>query len=334
MDPTLSPAAADMDRGSLLVAMAETCEAAGPPRSERARDALTRLFLTLASGADPQARVRLSERVAQGAWPPRELAVALADDAAIEVAQPVIAASPALGWDDLLRLIDRSPEHAVEVARRPTLPPPVSRALALRDDPMTLAALASNERSDLPADVIDRLVESSRRLVAVRAPVSRRRELSATQAERMSGWVGPSLHSALAERFTLGEPAPGSEVDQDEMETRLVGKLESAGQLRPGYLLRTLREGKLSLFEAALASLGGFARQDVRRAIASDRPELLALACAGVGIDRSVWPTLLGLVRDLNGGQPAGGTEAALTAALSARGDAAAQAFRSGVASL
>ena len=44
--------------------------------------------------------------------------------------------------------------------------------------------------------------------------------------------------------------------------------------------------------------------EDVRAALDSPRPELLALACMAVGIDRSAFPTLLELVRKLNGGKP------------------------------
>jgi uncharacterized protein (DUF2336 family) len=93
------------------------------------------------------------------------------------------------------------------------------------------------------------------------------------------------------------------------MERRLIAKLHDAGQLRPGYLLRALREGKMSLFEGALAKLGGFTLEQVRLAAGADRPELLALACAAVGVDRSVFPTILSLVRELNGGKPNGSVE-------------------------
>ncbi|MGC4107188.1 MAG: hypothetical protein QM753_12750 [Thermomicrobiales bacterium] len=60
-----------------------------------------------------------------------------------------------------------------------------------------------------------------------------------------------------------------------------------------------------------MATLGRFEPSQVQRAINSDRPELLALACAAVGIDRSVFPTILTLVRELNGGRPSGGAEGA-----------------------
>ena len=85
----------------------------------------------------------------------------------------------------------------------------------------------------------------------------------------------------------------------------------------------------------ALATLGEFAPEDVRKALDSDRPELLGLACAAVSIDRSAFPTILQLVRELNEERPGGGAEGARRA-LSAFGpfspDLAAAAFRQAVA--
>jgi len=102
--------------------------------------------------------------------------------------------------------------------------------------------------------------------------------------------------------------------------------------------MRVLKEHQLGLFEAALAKLGEFRAEDVRRAVSSpDRPELLALACAAVGIDRSVFPTLLELTRQCNDGLPGGGAEGARRA-VSAFGpftpDIAASAFRQAAAAV
>ena len=90
------------------------------------------------------------------------------------------------------------------------------------------------------------------------------------------------------------------------MERRLITKLHAAGRLRPSYLLRALREQRLSLFASALATLGGFSAGEVDHALNADRPETLALACAVVGLDRGAFSTLLALVRDLNQARPGG----------------------------
>ena len=111
------------------------------------------------------------------------------------------------------------------------------------------------------------------------------------------------------------------------METRLVAKLQAAGQLRPGYLLRALREGKLTLFATALACLAGFETVQVEAASRDDDPRLLALACAAVGIDRSAFPTLLDLVRRLSG-REAAPIAASVQAVFTLSPEAAAGAFR------
>ena len=108
-------------------------------------------------------------------------------------------------------------------------------------------------------------------------------------------------------------------------------KLDAAGQLKPGYLLRVLREGRLSLFLAALARLSRLDEVDLRRGMSSDRPELLALACIAAGVDRGVFPAVLARVRELNADRPAGGVDglARATAAFRAcPASAAAENFR------
>ncbi len=140
--------------------------------------------------------------------------------------------------------------------------------------------------------------------------------------------------------FSAGgkRPAPPeANEDREEAERRLIAKLHEAGQLKASYLLRALREGRLSLFEVALAKLGGFTSEQVRVAICANQPELLALACAAVEVDRSVFPTLLKLVRGLNGGLPSGQAESAERAfgAFGSHPDStAATAFRHAVAAV
>src|SRR6202008_2775922 len=105
-------------------------------------------------------------------------------------------------------------------------------------------------------------------------------------------WLGQAMRQALADRFrldsealdqalaeTIGEEDGGGraldeglvvvarEGERQEMEQRLVEKLHAAGQLRAGYLVRALREGRLSLFAAALAKLGGFEPEQMRQAL-------------------------------------------------------------------
>jgi uncharacterized protein (DUF2336 family) len=236
---------------------------------------------------------------------------------------------------DLVRLLlEATVEHQIEVARRPNLGGLVVSAILRQAEPAVLTALAGNTTAELNDEDMRQLVAHARKVAALRSPLSQHPRLSSELALQLYVWVGQSLRQSLAARFRLEAPrldqaiadalreAHGAlpvereglmvvarEGEREAMERTLIDKLHEAGELRPGYLVRSLREGRLSLFVAALARLGRFEPDHIRRAIDSDRPELLALACAAVGIDRSVYPAMLGMVRQLNGGRPAGGAE-------------------------
>jgi hypothetical protein len=114
---------------------------------------------------------------------------------------------------------------------------------------------------------------------------------------------------ALARRFQVVKIDEPSVTEREEMERRLVAKLQTAGQLRAGFLIRAVREQRLSLFEHGIAALGGFPITHVRAAILRPSPDALFLACAAVGIDRAVFPAVLEEIRKLSDGWPGNGDE-------------------------
>ena len=266
----------------------------------------------------------------------------------IEIARPVIANSPLLRDQDLLRiLLEATLEHQIEVARRPHVSGRVADAIIDRAEPACLTALASNRTAEIGDGAVHRLVEHSRRIAALRAPLIRHPKLTGQLAEQLYGWVGQALRQAIGERFPIdvdglddairaavnaanSGKAPANpvvtEADRDEMDRRLIDKLDASGQLRPGYLIRAVREGKLGLFENGLATLGGFSLTQVRSAVRAATPDPLCLACSAVGIDRAVFPALLEEIRKLSGGHPMG--THVPTARFAGAPDAAAREFR------
>ena len=341
---SLARSRATPDRERLLLAIVDLCDAGDSANavmeSPPVQALLSSIFMSLVVEAERDIRRRLSEKLATATWAPVALINVLALDD-IEIARPVIASSPVLQDQDLVRLlIEATVEHQIEVARRPQLGAPVVAAILEQSEPAVLTALAGNVTAQVsPAD-LRRLIGASERVAALRTPLSRHPGLTDDLARELYVWVGQALRNSLATRFRLDQEALDAAIaesvreahggvhhevegtvvfpqedEREDMERRLLAKLDAAGQLRPGYLLRALRENKLSLFIGGLTTLGRYDPEQVRRAIDSDRPELLALACAGVGIDRSVFPTILDLVRELNGGNPGGGAEGARRAA-------------------
>ena len=348
------------DRERLLAGIIDLCDAGqarGRPAAPEVQILLDSIFMTLVVEAERDIRARLAERLADAAWAPPALINILALDE-IEIARPVIARSPVLQDHDLIRLLVQATlEHQIEIARRPHLSPAVVEAILAKDESAVLTALAANPTAQISSDGLQHLIERARAVVSLRSPLARHPGLSTDLAEQLYLWVGRALRDALVARFQLDAdkmaeaveaslraahrgsaaadpPSLEQAEDREEMEAALVEKLDAAGQLRPGYLLRVLRERRLPLFLFALARLGRFDIRQVRRAVDSNRPELLALACSAVGIDRSVFPTILEHVRQLNGGRPGGGAEAARKAS-GAFGpfspDIAAMAFRQAV---
>lgn len=312
------------DRQRLLLGITSLCRAR-PPSGELS-PVLSEIFLILARQAERDVRRVLSERLAAADWAPPALINMLALDE-IEIARPVIASSPLLRDEDLLKvLLEATLEHQIEVARRPRISGRVADAVIDRGEPAALTALAGNRTAEVSEDGIRRLVEHSRRIAALRAPLTRHPRLSDSMARQMYGWIGAALRQSICERFQVDpakldraldeavnsawrgpEAVPLAQpvdLDRDEMERRLVDKLQAAGQLRAGLLIRAVREGRLALFIQALATLGGFTVGQVRAALNAATPEPLYYACAAVGIDRAVFPPLLDEVRRLNGGPP------------------------------
>ena len=332
------------DRERLLLAIADLCDA--PHAGEAMRSApiqtlLSSIFLSLVVEAERDIRRRLSEKLADADWAPNALVNVLALDD-IEIARPIIAQSPVLRELDLVRLlVEATIEHQIEVARRPHLPAAVVSAILQQAEPAVLTALAGNDTAELsPADMAE-LVEASRAISAMHTPLSENPRLTGQLAKRLYQWVGLALRQGLADRFRLDvsildealaasiseasgpaararaalppgpDPRTVREGEREDMEQKLLEKLHAAGQLRPGYLIRSLREGRLQLFAGGLALLGDFEPAHVTATLNSDQPELLALACAAVGIDRSVFPDILDQVRMLNASRPGGGAEGA-----------------------
>ena len=152
----------------------------------------------------------------------------------------------------------------------------------------------------------------------------------AEQASRLS----PSQRQCLLERISalrpqgatiagVGGGGAGGKIDaviaslraqaaREANEALLADKLAAAGALRPAHLLAAISQGRLSLFAAALARLGGFTPDQARAAIDEPAaPDLLAIACVAAGIDKAAFPALLERLRRTNTGKPGGGDSGA-----------------------
>jgi uncharacterized protein (DUF2336 family) len=349
---TLAKSRDPTDREQLLSRLVQICETQEAAHAPRARLEIEAVFMALVADAERDIRARLAERLARAEWAPPQLILMLAHDD-IEVARPVIAASPLLDDLALICLLNEATSaHHIEVAQRPKLSARVVEAVIDRGEPAVLTALAGNHTADITHPCMARLVEHARRIKALGEPLAEHPRMSAALASALYLWVGQALRSAIVARFevdtaaldaalTASMTAPGTDAPERPKrkgptagELKLIDKLAEAGQLKPGYLIKALKDGQLGLFKAALAKLGAFPVEDVLRAVThSARPDLLGLACCAVGIDRSAFPAILEMVRGLTDGLPGGGADSARKAAsaFNAAPDIAAIAFSQAV---
>lgn len=327
------------DRTRLMLGVVALCKTRPPGAA--AEPVLGDIFLKLISDAERDIRQTLAENLAEAAWAPHSLIELLMLDE-IDIARPVIAGSPLMRDEDLLRVLaEATLEHQIEVARRPRISARVADAVIEGGQPGPMAALADNASAEISEGGLQRLIEEARRMAALRVPLARHPRLNRRLAQTLFSLVGETLRQELQGRFAdagpalapaiaaaiesaVDRPRPAMTVllspsgagagDRDEMDRRLVDKLAASGQLRAGFLIRAVREKQLGLFEHALASLSGHPLSQIRSAVRRSSADALFLACAGVGIDRAVFPTVLKEIRQLTGGLPGDETPPDLSA--------------------
>lgn len=261
---------------------------------------LAAVFVELVRNVEAQVRRRLSERLGASDWLPHDLVKMLATDQ-IEIARPVISASPLLTDSDLLTLLaECSTEHRLQVAMRPGLGEAVSQAILDSDEPLLLTALASNTYANLPPDGMSRLVAAAEQVVSLRQPLVEHPALDETLAEKLFTWVGEALQQTLCERFP--EHAERlkysvSDTVQALNDARLALKLHDAGRLTPASLMRILREGRRGLFLQGLSLLAEIRIDEIDSLLRRPTARQFYLACLAAGIDRAAFPDVLESLR-------------------------------------
>jgi uncharacterized protein (DUF2336 family) len=273
------------DRNRLLLALANVVAADDLSRKPQAQGLMNTLLPALAETADELTRAELGERLAEAPWAPPALLAALAREP-LEVSRPLLARSRAIDAASLrAAALEGGPSMHVVLARRSDLPSDVVDLLLKRSWPDAMVALAQNTDIRLSPEQLDRLADSAQHNLALKGPLRRRPEMTPARLREL-------------------EPEPQA---TDSEEGRYVSKLERCGRLTPGFAFRVLREGRLGLFEHALATLGGLSAETVRQACDAETPEPLMRACAAGGLDRAVAPAVAARVRELNGGRPGAG---------------------------
>ena len=173
--------------------------------TDRLRNLAWSTLRALAADTAVMVRKVIAEELQAMPDAPRELILRLAQDTAIEVAEPVIRFSPLLTEEDLLALLSAPPVPATvtAVARRPHLSERISEAVVARADEAATAALLANESAAIRERTLDRLVAEAATHTAWQDSLVRRGGLSAGAVLTLATMVADHLLAPLISRNDL-----------------------------------------------------------------------------------------------------------------------------------
>lgn len=305
----------DKARRALYLETVKLLEGEHRNLSEVERGLICDILRRLTHSVEMAIRRELAERLAGDDNAPVDLILLLANDQ-IEVAHSVLLYSKLLSDTALIEIIrHKTIQHQMRIAARQNLSAPVSSALVRAGDNGVIVALLANPTAAISDHSFAEIVRRSAEVAEFQAPLVAREDLPPSLAARLYAVVSEDLKRQLAASFRIDnktiDRALAESVDslargQVQASTgdglqRLLDKLEGAGQLTPGFVVKCLNQGQIELFERAFARLVNMAPHLFPRFLYDYGPEGLAVACRAAGIDRSVFLTMYRITRMARG---------------------------------
>jgi uncharacterized protein (DUF2336 family) len=251
-------------------------------------------------------RIEIAEKLADTPNAPRNLVRQLAHDE-ISVAQPILERSIALSEEDLIRVIrQRTQDHMRAISRRRDLPPTVSAELVERGDKDVLVTLAENQGAKFTGETMTRLVEHSRTVAELQAPLTERYDLPANLLTQMYFFVSSALKREILKRSDLLDPAlideaiegnrtrilknavDGAQADFATARRFIEDKI-NAGLLNESLLKELVESRRTTEFLLAFAHHVGVDTSTAKRILQDRSFESLAIACRAAGLERSTF---------------------------------------------
>jgi uncharacterized protein (DUF2336 family) len=304
------------DRCELFEKVATLFEKRDATLSREERSLMNDILHTLVKKVEMAVRVKLAERLAEGQDAPADFISLLANDE-IEVAHPILTSSDILTNKDLIGVIQhRTLQHQLAVAMRKNLTEEVSEALVETGNEHVIVTLISNSDARISDKIMDFLVEESKRIDRYQGPLLQRHDLPAHLAVKMYGWVSEALRHYIAKNFKVGisevdgvlkatvdelQAEAISEAHQPSPAENLVEKLNDENRLTPAFLVVTLRQGEINLFETAFAKYVNLRLDLMRDLLYHQGAEGTAIACRAVDMDMETFYVVFQLIGEAQG---------------------------------
>ncbi len=270
---------------------------------------------------ETEIRQRLAQSLAANPDAPRDLVFALANDE-IHIARPLLTMSAALNDADLVEIIrQRGSAHSLAIAAREEIGAGVSAALVETGDADVMAELLANRSAEIAAATYAYLADFARENELLQSGLVTREDLPADLAAKLYGWVAADLKRQIRERYAfqpdsglspnwssevewaIDEAAGNAAADHGEAMAwgssadRLADTIKAERLNDPAILVRTLRQGHVSLFEALFARFAELPMRLSRRVLYQADGRALAVAARALGMERAQYLVLARLVR-------------------------------------
>ena len=261
-------------------------------------------------------RCQLAQRLAQSELAPPGLVEMMANDE-IMVAAPLLDECPVLDDAMLIAIIEaRTRQHRLAIAGRKHIGPLVTETLAIHGEDDVVLALVRNPDARLSALAASYLLERSKQLETLHAPLLQRADLPAPLANRMFWWVSSALRRQILKHFPIDEKSLDETIRKAVVRAqshamiaaasptpaeRLVREAVAKGEVPNRFLLGVLRKHQYDLFVAAVGYFAGLDRHMSQRVVHDPSGECLAIACKSFELDRNSFGSIFLLTRPLVG---------------------------------
>jgi uncharacterized protein (DUF2336 family) len=297
-------------RGALLREITDVFMAAPDRYTSSEMQHFDVIMSKVTENVEAQLRRQIAEKLADAPTAPKGLLRQLALDE-IMVAEPVLKRSVALSEDDLIRVIrQRGQEHMKAISQRREIPETVTAALVDRGDKNVLVSVASNKGARLNTETMEKLVEHSRTIGDLQAPMASRYDLPPQLLTQMYFFVSSALKKEILKRSDMLDPALIDEAVEANRQkilssavTEAQGSVDAARAfIRDRIAQNALNESLLKeLVEARKATefLYGFAHYvgidtSTAQRILGDRSwESLAISCRASGLERQTFAKIV-----------------------------------------
>jgi uncharacterized protein (DUF2336 family) len=277
-------------------------------RSDVESNMFGELMAKVAYELDVEVRRDLSGRFSDGSAP-RKLAVALANDAEISVAAPILRNSIALTQEDLISVVEKQGDaHRLWVTKRSDVTEELSAALVTHGDDKVVASLIKNETAKVSHDTFDQIVDRAAKNEELQQPLVSRKTIPPEHLNRLFMSVNASLRAKiLARNSQLSEDELTAAMARAQLRVSVfngalppdyeaiygsVQLAKSLNALVPSVLPTLWREKKTTQFFVTFAEFTGLDYHQTAQLFNAKDLDGIAMVSRASGFDRALYVTL------------------------------------------